>query len=117
MTNSTATATATPAIVAEVTTKPIPASRPLGNEGRSAVAALKKAREDKKKADAAIKDAEARVWAALAGSRTGTIAGMTVVRVQAGSNSHFDRDTLKTAFPEAYDAALRVTTYDSLRLA
>lgn len=111
---TTTTAPVTPSDVAAVT---IPASRPLANEGRSAVAALKKAREDKKDAEARIKDAEARVLAALAGARAGTIAGMTVVRLQPGSNSHFDRDVLATAYPEAFTAAMRKTTYDSIRLA
>lgn len=115
MTTSTVS-TVTPADVAEVTKAPVPASRPMGNAGRKAVADLKKAREAKKKAEADIKDAEARVWEALAGARKGTLAGMTIVRVQAGSNSHFDRDVLKTAFPEAYKLAYRETHYDSLRV-
>lgn len=116
MTLSTTT-TATPADVAEVTAPVVPASRPLANAGRKAVADLRKAREDKRDAEDRIKDAEARVRQFLAGSRSGTIAGQTVVRVVAGSNSHFDRQTLATAYPEAYEAALRVTEYDSLRLA
>jgi hypothetical protein len=109
-------ATATPATVA-VAVKATPKHKELSNAGRAAAKALRVAREAKKAAEAAIKEAEATIRAELDGATAGTVGGLPVVRVVPGSNSHFDRDTLSTAYPEAYEAALRVTTYDSLRLA
>lgn len=111
------TTTATPAAVAAVAPTKAPEHRELSNAGRAAVKALREAREAKKAAEAAIKAAEAAIRAELDGAKKGTVGGLPVVRVVPGSNSHFDRDTLSTAYPEAYEAALRVTTYDSLRLA
>jgi hypothetical protein len=115
MTNSTIAPVASPATVAEVTVKPVPASRELSNAGRKAAAELSKARADVKAAKERAEAAEAVILAELDGARKGTVGGMTVVRLQAGSNSHFDRDVLATAYPEAFTAALRKTTYDSIR--
>lgn len=109
--------TATPANIAAVAPVKAPEHRELSNAGRAAVKALREARESKKAAEAAIKAAEAAIRAELNGANKGTVGGLPVVRVTPGSNSHFDRDTLATSFPEAYEAALRVTVYDSLRLA
>lgn len=52
---------------------------------------------------------------ALKGSDVGTINGVERVRVQHRNMSKIDRETLKTAFPEAYQSTLIESSYTVLQ--
>lgn len=75
----------------------------------NAMKAAMKALEAKKQA------AEAAIREALAGNDVGLINGVERVRVQHRNLSKIDREMLKTAFPEAHDAALVESSYTVLQ--
>ena len=75
------------------------------NEAKAAIKAL----EAKKQA------AEAAIREALKGNNIGFINGVERVRVSHRNMSKIDRDLLKTAFPEAYEATLKESPYTVLQ--
>lgn len=87
----------------------------LSPEGKKALADFRNA----KKAEALAKEqkelAEIALREALGDHKEGLVEGMVVVKVVNGKNTHFDRELMKEAFPEAYGATLRETLYDYLR--
>lgn len=77
---------------------------------------------DFNEAKAAIKEAEAKKAAAeaqlrelLGGCDVGTIDGVERVRVQHRNMTKVDRELLKTAFPEAHEATMIVSSYTVLQ--
>lgn len=75
------------------------------NEAKAAIKAL----EAKKAA------AETAIRELLAGATVGHINGVERVRVQHRNMSKIDRDMLKTAFPEAYEACMVESPYTVLQ--
>lgn len=75
------------------------------NEAKSAIKAL----EAKKQA------AEKAIRVLLAGANAGLINGVERVRVQHRNLSKIDRENLKAAFPEAYEACLVESSYTVLQ--
>ena len=71
------------------------------NEAKAAIKLL-----EAKKAEA-----EKTIREALAGNDVGRINGVERVRIQHRVNSKIDRDALKTAWPEAFEATLVQTPY------
>ena len=69
--------------------------------------ALKELDAKKAAAEKAIRDA-------LAGRDVGMINGVERVRVSHRNRSNIDRELLKTAFPEAYEATITETQYSVL---
>jgi hypothetical protein len=69
--------------------------------------ALKELEATKAAAEKAIRDA-------LAGNNVGMINGVERVRVSHRNRSNIDRELLKTAFPEAYEATITETQYSVL---
>lgn len=77
-------------------------------EFNEAKAAMKALEARKSAAEAAIREA-------LAGNDVGTINGVERVRVQHRNRSNIDRELLKTAFPEAYEATQVESPYTVLQ--
>lgn len=107
---------ATSTTAKKATNKKAPAvSVELSPEGKKALADFRNA----KKAEALAKEqkeaAELALREALGDHKEGLVEGMVVVKVVNGKNTHFDRELMKEAFPEAYGATLRETLYDYLR--
>jgi ABC-type transporter MlaC component len=106
-------------ITAPAVTVPNTAINPAAKIGTVAAEAVK-AFAEAKAAEAAAKAAKAAaekiIREALGEATSGTFRGQTIVRLQSSSNSTLDRETIKTAFPEAYAAALRVTEYDFIKV-
>lgn len=75
------------------------------NEAKAAIKAL----------EARKSDAEKAIREALAGNDVGLINGVERVRVQHRNLSKVDRELLKTAFPEAYEATLVESSYTVLQ--
>lgn len=75
------------------------------NEAKAAIKAL----------EATKAEAEAAIREALAGNDVGRINGVERVRVQHRNLSKVDRELLKTAFPEAYEATLVESSYTVLQ--
>lgn len=69
--------------------------------------ALKELEAKKAAVEKAIRDA-------LAGNDVGTINGVERVRISHRNRSNIDRELLKTAFPEAYEATITETQYSVL---
>ncbi len=75
------------------------------NEAKAAIKLL-----EAKKAEA-----EKTIREALAGNDVGRINGVERVKVQHRNLSKIDRETLKSAFPEAYEATLVESSYTVLQ--
>lgn len=60
-------------------------------------------------------EAEAAIRALLEGATVGLIDGVERIRVQHRNMSKIDRESLKTAFPEAYSATLVESAYTVLQ--
>lgn len=73
-----------------------------------AKAAIKAAEAEKAEAEAALREM-------LQGAEVGVIDGVERVRVSVRNNSKIDRELLKTAWPEAFEATLVVTPYTVLQ--
>lgn len=61
------------------------------------------------------KEVEMKIRELLAGAEVGTIAGAPRVKLITSSNSKINRDLLKSAYPEAYEATLEVKPYDFVK--
>lgn len=85
-----------------------------GTQIRSKLKALATARKMERAAKAAVEDAKEAVYALLNDAKVGTIKGEPVVEVQRIPRSDPDRKLLLQAFPEAYDAVMKDTSYDKI---
>ena len=94
-----------------------PSTIELSEAGVKAVKAFIKAKNAEAKAKALKAEAEALLRAelgAVAGT-TATIQGVPVASIVGGKNTHFDRDLMKTAYTEAYEACLQATEYTDIQ--
>lgn len=100
----------------KASTKKAPAvSVELSPEGKQALADFRNA----KKAEALAKEqkekAELALREALGDHKEGMVEGIVVVKLVGGKNTHFDRELMKEAYPEAFMATLRETIYTYLK--
>jgi hypothetical protein len=86
----------------------------LSHAGIAALEVFAAAKQAEKAAKAAKAEAEAILREMLGQSLEATVNGIVALKVQSRSNSHIDKDTLKSAFPEAYEATLVTTPYTFL---
>lgn len=86
----------------------------LTSAGIAALEVFVAAKQAEKAAKAAKAEAEAILRDMLGDSVEATINGISALKVQFRTNSHIDKDTLKSAFPEAYEATLVTTPYTFL---
>lgn len=101
-------------VATTTTTKPAEAVE-LSAKAIKALAAFNRAKAAEAKAKAAKAKAEAIVRAALGEAVKGTVEGVAVVSVVSSKNTSFDREVMKSLYPEAYEATLRTTEYDYLK--
>lgn len=87
----------------------------LSAKAKKALAAFNKAKQAEAKAKALKAQAEAILREALGEAKAGAIDGVIAVRVVNGSNTHFDREMMKSLYPEVYEATIRSTDYDYLK--
>lgn len=80
-----------------------------------ALANFNKAKAAEAKAKALKAQAEETLREALGEAIHGTMDGVVVVKVVAGTNSHFDRKALLENYPEAYHATYQETPYTYLK--
>ena len=104
----TATTITTTVTRSENTTNLAPEVLALITEFNEAKAAIKALEAKKQAAENAIREA-------LDGNDVGLIDGVERVRVQHRNLSKVDRELLKTAFPEAYEATLVESSYTVLQ--
>jgi hypothetical protein len=88
---------------------------PLYFVGVSALDDFIAARNAKKEAEKAMRDAEARLRAELGDALIGTVNGIPAVKVVASQNSHIDKDKLVELAPEIYAQTLVTTPYTYLK--
>jgi hypothetical protein len=107
--------------VAQTTTTPKKASRTksvsveLTAEGKKALADFRNAKKAEAKAKEQKEKAELALREALGDHKEGTIEGISVVKVVGGKNTHFDREMMKEMFPEAFISTLRETIYTYIK--
>jgi len=85
-----------------------PEAQEILNQFRNAKKAEALAKEQKELAELALREI-------LGDFVEGTIGGVVVVKKVNGRNTHFDREMMKEAYPEAYFATIRETLYDYLK--
>jgi predicted phage-related endonuclease len=107
-TMSTITTTKTEVVISEDVTQLDPTMEAIIVEFNEAKAAIKALEAKKAAAENAIREA-------LKGNDVGLINGVERVRVQHRNLSKIDRESLKTAFPEAYAAVLSESAYTVLQ--
>ena len=88
---------------------------PLTLAGAKALDEFITARNAKKDAEKALRDAEARLRAELGSALEGTVNGIVAVKVVASQNSHIDKATLESEYPEIYAQTLVTTPYTYLK--
>lgn len=106
-TTKTTTTTVTATTTEDVTVLD-PSLESVIDEFNKTKAALKSLEGRKAELDAQLREA-------LAGNVVGSINGVERVRVVPRNNSKIDRDALKAAWPEAYEACLVETPYTILQ--
>jgi antitoxin (DNA-binding transcriptional repressor) of toxin-antitoxin stability system len=89
----------------------------LSEAGVKALKAFNKAKASEAKAKAIKAKAEAILRAELGEAVVATIQGLSVASLVASKNTHFDRELMKSAYPEAFEATLRTTEYDYIKTA
>lgn len=87
----------------------------LPAKARKALLAFSKAKAAEAKAKEAKAKAEAILREALGEATKATIDGVAVVSVVSSKNTSFDREMMKSLYPEAYEATLRETAYTYLK--
>jgi hypothetical protein len=87
----------------------------IGKRGIEAVRAFKAAAEAVKAAAAQKAEAEKVIREILGEATTGSFNGVVAVKVIASHNSSIDQKTLLAAFPEAYAATHKETTYSFIK--
>lgn len=88
----------------------------LTGKARSAYDAFVVAKQQEAEAKKAKAEAEKVLKDFLGEARVGYVGKVAVVKVVAGKNTSFDRETMLAVYPEAYETCLRETTYDYLRV-
>ena len=88
---------------------------PLTLAGAKALDEFITARNAKKEAEKALRDAEARLRAELGNAVEGTVNGISAVKVVASQNSHINKELLATEYPEVYAQTLVTTPYTYLK--
>lgn len=84
---------------------------------RQAVAQFKEAKELEARAKAVKAEAEAILRASIAGKATaGSIGGVVAFKIVNGSNRHADLKALAVEFPEAFEAVVKTTDYDYVKV-
>lgn len=86
----------------------------LGAKAQKAVADLVRVREAIRELEAQKKEVEATIRQALGEAKVGVINGVKRVELKDGSTTYFDRELLKTEYPEAFENTLRVTPYTKI---
>lgn len=87
----------------------------LPPKARKALLAFSKAKAAEAKAKEAKAKAEAILREALGEATKGTLDGVAVVSVVSSKNTSFDREVMKSLYPEAYEATLRETAYTYIK--
>ena len=90
-------------------------TKPLTLAGAKALDEFITAREAKKEAEKALRDAEARLRAELGEALEGTVNGIPAVKVVASQNSHINKEVLETEYPEIFAQTLVTTPYTYLK--
>jgi poly-gamma-glutamate capsule biosynthesis protein CapA/YwtB (metallophosphatase superfamily) len=88
----------------------------LTGKARSAFDAFVVAKQQEAEAKKAKAEAEKVLMDFLGEARVAYVGKVAVLKVVAGKNTSFDRETMKDIYPEAYETCLRETTYDYLRV-
>lgn len=83
--------------------------------GAAALDAFIAARDAKKAAEKAMRDAEQIIRAELGNAVEGTVNGIPAVKVVASQNSHINKEVLAADYPEVYAQTLVVTPYTYLK--
>lgn len=73
------------------------------------------AKKAKKEAEEAMRIAEAQLRNALGEALTGNVNGVPAVKVVASKNSHIDKATLESEYPEIFAQTLVTTPYTYLK--
>lgn len=105
MTTKTTTTTVVISSNATALDKSIEATIAKFNETKAAIKALQAQKDE---LDAQLRDA-------LLGNEVGTVDGVERIRIVLRNNSKIDRELLKAAWPEAYEATLVETPYTVLQ--
>lgn len=87
----------------------------LSKAGVRALVLFKKAKAMEAKAKEAKAKAEEVLRAELGEALEATVEGITALKVQGGVTTFFDREIMKSAYKEAYDATIRETKYTFLK--
>lgn len=87
----------------------------LSPKARKALLAFSKAKSAETKAKEAKAKAEAILREALGEATKGTLDGVAVLSVVSSKNTSFDRELMKSLYPEAYEATLRETAYTYIK--
>lgn len=96
-------------------TKAEPKSVELSPEALGALFAFKDAKKREADAKADKEQAELILREALGTAVEGTSNGLVVIKVANGRNTHFDRELMKEAYPDAYFATIRETLFTWLK--
>jgi hypothetical protein len=84
-------------------------------EARNALKAFKAAKEAEALAKAQKAEAEAILRSVLGEAQVAKIGGVPAFKLVNGSNRHANLNVLADAFPEAYEASVKVTEYDYIK--
>lgn len=92
-----------------------PKSIELSLEGQALLQAFRDAKKAEAQAKLDKEQAEIALREMLGESVEATVNGLTVIKKVNGRNTHFDRELMREAYPEAYFATIRETLYDYLK--
>jgi hypothetical protein len=105
----------TPEVKATKATKSNPKSVELSLEALGALHAFRDAKKREAQAKLDKEQAELILREALGTATEATSNGLVVIKVQPGRNTHFDRELMKEAYPDAYFATIRETLFTWLK--
>lgn len=88
---------------------------PLTIAGAKALDEFITARNAKKEAEKALREAEAKLRAELGEALEGTVNGIPAVKVVASQNSHINKEVLQKDYPEVFAQTLVTTPYTYLK--
>lgn len=86
----------------------------LGADAEEIIVKFNEAKRLMKAAEAAKKEAEALLRERMGDALVGQINGVDRVKISERATTTVDRDTLKSAFPEAYEVCVGTTAYTIL---
>lgn len=84
---------------------------------RSAIAQFREAKALEAQAKALKAEAEAVLRLAIEGAKAGSVGGVIAFKIIEGSNRHADLKKLAEEFPAVYEAVVKVTDYDFVKVA